>query len=601
MLNSKALDYANRSCCLLHSNMTSNASDIQEESCAHTSDLVQALAALSHEDAAAIARDLLSSFVESTGAKDGVLYFLDLTSGYYRSYPDSSQSPPLDFLVQRPLTHNNQALATAVRHATSARLGTDIYLPIMRDDTCLAIVKLSFEEEEKSSIGDKIFPVSYVKAFRLAYVLGFAQALLESLKEPIGYEDVIPSEYYDSLVSAVSLSAGIGRVAMRELKDNGDLICIAKTGFSDTTNDELSFSAKEIPKPFLKALESKEVVNIKNAQSIPEIRQNIIYSSVRSFVVVPIRVGINVIGTLSLAAPITYEFSPFEITAFEAIANGAGVAITNFHNYRETVEQFDSLSDLSLSMSAVDVSQAVRHESINYLDRVQGKIASLLRKPKSNISELRDEIEAISNAVDMVTVSVNKIKMATKPPERELKANNIEDIWNETCEILQGGRLDPAGIQVRYQGKNVKIDMYPDWLRVAFFNLLLNSYDAYRRGGISGERTVLLKVVNLTSERVTLEYTDNAGGIEVHKLALPAKFRRQRVRDLDLNSVLFEPGVSSKGREGSGYGLYLARKGVQVHPGASLDLLPSRGGVRFRIDLPVQIHSTSNAAERTSL
>ena len=74
-------------------------------------------------------------------------------------------------------------------------------------------------------------------------------------------------------------------------------------------------------------------------------------------------------------------------------------------------------------------------------------------------------------------------------------------------------------------------------------------------------------------------YTDTAGGIDPSTLTVP----RSR-RDLPLEQLIFEPGVTSKS-DGTGFGLWLVRQILNEHRG-SIDLLSHRGGVSFAIQLP---------------
>ena len=554
--------------------------------------LAEFLSTFGQEDPAAFAKRLIAGVKKIGDAREARLYFLNLTSGCYHQYPDHQNTSPLDPMGVSNSSNTPSELRYAVKYGHPIVNGRSLFLPVMRDLTCVAILELQYESKSHQGLSEFDWLSAYAGAFHFAYIFRFVQILLDSLKEPIKFEDIHEIEYYDSLLSALTLASGIDRIALRERKYNGDLICLAASGFLNSSPRELSFLEAETPSVFLKAMDSQLPQYISNAQDIAEIRRNPIYGGVRSFLVLPIRVGEGIFGTLSFAIPITYKFSHIEITGLEAISNGAGVAITNFHSNKEKENEFNSLGDLALSMSAVDVSQAVRHESIAYIDRAQTNIAKLLRKPKLTVTEHRPVIQSLSDTLELLRLSVDKIKLATKPPDKEIKTKGIEDIWKVTCDLLKGGRLDPGGIKPCFSGKNVQIEMYPDWLRTAFFNLLLNSYDAYKQRSGGGEKSVLLRVISLSDDRLVLEYTDRAGGIDINRLTLPTKHKKTQRNQLVWNDVLFHPGVTSKGRNGSGYGLYLARKGIQAHqPFGSLDLAPSKGGVRFRITLPTRMSS----------
>jgi GAF domain-containing protein len=61
-------------------------------------------------------------------------------------------------------------------------------------------------------------------------------------------------------------------------------------------------------------------------------------SSIRSFVVTPIKVGTSVFGTLSFGSECEYNYSPAELFGFETIANFIGTALTNYRNAQRVNE-----------------------------------------------------------------------------------------------------------------------------------------------------------------------------------------------------------------------------------------------------------------------
>lgn len=555
-------------------------------------DLRNFFAAFESDDPHEISHILIKELVLNSQADKGTLYFLDLFFGKYLKYTEYEQykhTPPdtdeLDSEFLFTLAYNNCKSNVITKDRA-------ILIRIRRCGTTIGIVHLRFSQDRHIGIINSNSYAEIANAFIYSYTLRYSQTLTESLKEPIEYQDVEKEPYFEELIATLTLSSGIEKIVIRELGENGALECICVTGFSGGSLTDFSFDGNNLPTPFADAIEHKTVQFIKNAQGLEFFKTTPLYSSVQSFVVVPVIVGSAIFGTISYCLPITYNFTTYELSSLEAITNAAGVSIANFQNYKEAAAAFDNLGELSLSMSAVDVSQAVRHEAIGLLGRLQTKIASMLRKMKD--VDAQKALNELSNTVNQVTMSINKIKLATKPPEKDLAHKSIKSVWDETCDLLHGGRLRPAGIKSDFQGQDIKIDMYTDWLRTTFFNLLLNSHDAYKDRRGTGERYVLLKIVSITEDRVILEYTDNAGGIDTSKLRLPGKFRRQNRSNIDLNRILFEPGVTSKGQEGGGYGLYLARRGIQIHATlGSLDLLPSRGGIKLQIVLPITIQSGS--------
>lgn len=531
-------------------------------------------------------QNLLASMQEASKAVSARAYFLSLINGQYEAFPSGKSEDAIDLIHNSSAPDNIRFLASAVDRGVYVRLGCEMFIPVMQHETCIVIVALTFSDDKHPSLMKPDQYVDTAQAFHNPYLFRFVVLLMTNLKEPIGFEDTTPTNFYDSIVNTVANAAGVGMVALRRQTDSGVLEYLAGIGFQDHGIPSMSFTPGAIPQPFTDAIQTQRVQYVKNANSVPEMRDRKLFSSVKSFVVVPIRVGAEVLGTLSFATPITYTFSELELLGLETIANGVGVALTNFHNYLEREKDFDKLGDLAVSMSAVDVSQSVRHESIGYIGRAQDYIAHISRRPKSTISEQAEQFDKLSDTLKLIENSLAKIKLATKPPEKELKEVGIKDIWDEACNLLREGRLKPYNISTPFDGENVTIALYPDWVRTALFNLILNSYDAYKRGNSTGAKTITLRVTDCTETQVKLEYIDNAGGVEINKLHIPGSRGKGLAKGGDLNKILFEPGVSSKGKDGAGYGMYLIRKGIQVHAGASINLIRYRGGVTFEIILP---------------
>ncbi|OQX24710.1 MAG: hypothetical protein BWK80_19420 [Desulfobacteraceae bacterium IS3] len=113
-------------------------------------------------------------------------------------------------------------------------------------------------------------------------------------------------------------------------------------------------------------------------------------------------------------------------------------------------------------------------------------------------------------------------------------------------------------------GKKWKTD--PDYLRLALYNLIKNSLEAFQRRRIPlAERNIRISVL---PDSHTLIIEDNAGGIE------PA-----------LKDHIFSPYVSSKGiRKGTGLGLSNARRAVEIM-GGTLEFPENQpeNGARFEI------------------
>ncbi len=433
-------------------------------------------------------------------------------------------------------------------------------------------------------------------AFVWLYEQRFAWRLLGELQKPIPYEG---DEYWflADLLNVIRLSSGMAYAAVREHTADDSLRCLAVRGFEEDAGDgalseKLTFkNIKEKYPAFAEAIETGEVISELDMR-LPRnqfLRDHLALKDVQSYIVAPIKVGSETLGTLSLATKAKYPFTPFELQGFESIANGVGIAITNFRNHHEMLERF---GDIAVGVSAIEIATAVRHATASILERSWfwlGKVKEELRKPspdpEKELGELETELQLLSE-------QLQKFKVATERPERELEPVLLKERW-EYAEDALAGRIANLGINTRYEGQELEIIGYGDWIGHLFLNLMLNSMDAFEQVKKKGDRKIRLRVEPADGAgSITALYSDNATGVIGTKLVGGPP----RLEEVPVKQRIFEPHVTSKrdpeagykAKPGAGLGLFLVRKVMDDH-GGSIDLLESREGARFRLLFPRQL------------
>ena len=106
-----------------------------------------------------------------------------------------------------------------------------------------------------------------------------------------------------------------------------------------------------------------------------------------------------------------------------------------------------------------------------------------------------------------------------------------------------------------------------DHLHSIISNLMVNAKDALK--GLSGRQPTLSVMLTLREDRVCIDVVDNGPGIPEH------------VKDR-----LFQPFVSTKGAAGTGLGLAMTRKLVELYGGTIEVTSAADQGTRFRVALP---------------
>jgi signal transduction histidine kinase len=105
-------------------------------------------------------------------------------------------------------------------------------------------------------------------------------------------------------------------------------------------------------------------------------------------------------------------------------------------------------------------------------------------------------------------------------------------------------------------------------IEIALSNLVRNAIDALK--GSSGKDRVIRLETHLKGRMVTVNISDNGPGISAEVLA-----------------HIFDPWFTTKGSEGTGIGLYLARQVIEAHRGTISVNSKVGEGTTFQIRLPI--------------
>lgn len=536
------------------------------------------------EDDHILSKSILQQVCVETKANYVSLYFVSLATGKFKlinSYgneildkDNNVQNSPNDILKK----HGSIPAHEIIKD--------NLVIYITRNKSCLGyliINRVDIDELSEDCI-DKFDNISTL--LLIVYERRFINNMLTKVQEPINFEAIGHEEFFHNILNIIRFASGMQLIALREFVNGKDLECLGVTGFGEVNIKDFDFSEIDMPNEFLEVVIENKTVSVPNAQEMEWIRNNYLLNDVQSFIAIPIRVGASVFGVLSFATTTYYYFSKTEILALESIANGIGVSIANYRNFNNSKVDIAKYNEAAVSLTGLEIAQATRHEAKDKIDNCQFILANLLNAKKDRIIDREDDLDELSKTLEEVKITLNKIKTATKPPVKVKQVESIKAIWEQAISALSG-RLSNMDVSVRYVGKDPRVEVYPDWLRHAFLNLLLNSMDAFKRGGKKRGNIISLAVEKFPDDfaKVTLIYQDNAGGIDIKNLEIPIEHIKLSE---DLNRLIFAPNVTSKGEEGSGWGLYLVRKSIEYH-GGSIDLIKHRGGVSFKIELHKEI------------
>jgi len=181
--------------------------------------------------------------------------------------------------------------------------------------------------------------------------------------------------------------------------------------------------------------------------------------------------------------------------------------------------------------------------------------------------EQRNEMGQILRQARRATKLLRGLLRFVRATEREVTRVNLNDVVRGGLdlvsfrfgvdEIAVGGHLDPNLPAV--EGDAIKLEQ-------VVVNLLSNAIDALR--GVKPPRQLTVDTW-VEDARVSVSVTDNGKGVSP-----------------EISSRLFRPFATTKGRRGTGLGLYISRQ-IAREAGGDLVLAQSPGGARFVLSLPV--------------
>ena len=203
----------------------------------------------------------------------------------------------------------------------------------------------------------------------------------------------------------------------------------------------------------------------------------------------------------------------------------------------------------------------VAHEVGNPLAGILGYLS--LARTRTTAPEVSDYLERIDHEVQRIDRIIRGLLDLGRPGTPALRPVDVGSVV-DTCVQLVQAAPELAGVSVELAlepGVVAQADAGP--LSQIVINLLLNAAQA-----MCGEGTVLV-AARLSEGEVRIVVQDNGPGISA-----------------DVMPHLFEPFVTTKGRQGTGLGLAVSLRLAQVMGGRlTAENVPS-GGARFSVHLP---------------
>ncbi len=184
-------------------------------------------------------------------------------------------------------------------------------------------------------------------------------------------------------------------------------------------------------------------------------------------------------------------------------------------------------------------------------------------KPAIDTTEAIQHVDVIAGEIRRLDEVVQGFLKFTRPEDLKLQPVVLPVLFDEVIPIVQP-EADRAGVQLLVECDSVPdVNGDPTMLRQAFLNLALNACQAMPGGG-----TLRMRCESARGRRVAITFTDTGVGIKPEHL--------QRIFDLYFTTK----------EKGSGIGLSMVYRTVQMHDG-EIEVQSTPGaGTTFRVLLP---------------
>ncbi|WP_245526349.1 ATP-binding protein [Hippea maritima] len=146
---------------------------------------------------------------------------------------------------------------------------------------------------------------------------------------------------------------------------------------------------------------------------------------------------------------------------------------------------------------------------------------------------------------------------------------NIDELIRNLLRIIND-HFASKNIEIKTElNCNCTIELYGNELKHVIFNILNNSRDALIDRNI--KKPMIIIRTNIENKKVIIEIEDNGGGI-----------------DERIINYIFDAYFTTKGKKGTGLGLYISKIIIEEHLNGSIEVYNSKNGAVFKINLPAK-------------
>ncbi len=285
-------------------------------------------------------------------------------------------------------------------------------------------------------------------------------------------------------------------------------------------------------------------------------------SHTKSELNVPIKTETEILGVLNIQSNRINEFDQEDVILLETLGDILKIIIENAYLYRELKNTCDELTEaqekivLTEKLQLIDeISEEVAHNFHNIFSVIKGRMELIFLKDPP--PEIKKDIDEIKKAVDSgikIVENFCRIIEESKEVFKNVDGSEIIEEALRSCDNYLKSRSFISDVKIeKIFNHNKLIYGNRELLTQAFFNVILNSFEAMKGEGI-----------------LKIETKDFDNFVEV------------RIRDTgvgmgeDTKKRIFQPFFSTKKQKKEFFGLYNTYKIIKFHKG-ELDIISEKG------------------------
>ena len=180
--------------------------------------------------------------------------------------------------------------------------------------------------------------------------------------------------------------------------------------------------------------------------------------------------------------------------------------------------------------------------------------------------ELQKSLNSINETIGYLSETVDDFKTYFHPDKKK-ELVTIDDILHKAINFVVARANSNSVEIVLVENPSVMMEVYSNELLQVLLNILNNAIDAYASQELEKKSVEIFTEEKENLLIIVIE--DNAGGIS------PDNIKK-----------IFEPYFSTKGRNGTGLGLYMSQMIIEKQFGGTIEVESQEGSSTFRIELP---------------